>query len=151
MKTKILPIVTLISAAIFVAICYTSCGKHTDCPEFLYTGQNPILYLKINNNLNKNLLDPTTTGHYDTAMIKKLNGDNAQLSRPGALPVSFIFRWTTADIGTKIISLTATDQDTLVFVKTVNTQGCNLYNQLNGVKYNGVALTDTGGLYIAHK
>lgn len=133
-------------------ICHSSCSTNADCGTLLATGQNPFIYLQLNNSQDKNLLDPATTGHYDTALIKKLNGDKIRLSSPGILPVVLMFSYYDPDIASRIISVTATDQDTLNVITTVKGQDCNIYTELNAVKYNGVTLqANNTSLYIAHK
>lgn len=150
MKTKISSIIAVVLAAITALLLYSSCNKNSDC-QVLYAMPNPFIYLELKNSQNKNLLDPTIPGHYDTALIKKLNTGKIYLSRPGFSPVSIGFDYI-GNQGTSIISLSNTDQDTLNISTETTIQQCNTYYKFMGIQYNGISLKpDSGSFYIAHK
>lgn len=149
MKTKKVFITALWVLSLSVLFFFNSCSKINNCYA-LATGQNPFLRIEIKNAQNQNLLDPATVGHYDTATIRKLNG-NILLSRPGFVPVVIGFNYTTAT-GNQIFSLTATDQDTVNIATIAVTQQCNINYALQSVKYNGITLqADSALFYSVHK
>ena len=151
MKIRKTPIAALTLLSISALLIYSSCNKDSPCDPIPAQLPNRYILLEIKNSMNQNLLDPATTGHYDTAMIKKINGDKILITRPGFLPVRLVFDYI-SNPGVKIFSLTTTHQDTLNISTRVVVQKCYTYYNLQWVKYNNVTLKpDSANVYTAHK
>ena len=152
MKANNAVVYTLTVLTIGLSVIYSSCKKtSSDCGPMMYAAINPVIILEIKNSQNKDLLDPATPGHYDTAYIKRSN-PWLGLARQGTLPVIIGFNYLHAD--GNILVLSATDQDTInVSLQTV-AEKCYTYTTLSEFKYNGIVLkpdTSLSGAYIIHK
>jgi hypothetical protein len=139
--------------AIGISFICSSCKKSSNiCGPMLATGINPFAAIEIRNTQNKDLLDPATPGHYDTAMIKRSNSW-FKISPPGFLPVKIGFDYFEAQ-GTHTLNLSDADQGTLnISVETI-IGNCNRYSKLSDIQYNNVTLTPDSAqtlLFIIHK
>lgn len=141
MKANKAGIYLLTVLAIGISFIYSSCKKSSSsvlCGPMLYTGINPFAVIEIRNSQNKDLLDPATPRHYDTAMIKRSNAW-FKISPPGFLPVSIRFDYFEVQ-GTNILNLSEADQGNVTINVETVVNGCNRYSKLSGIQYNGIAL-----------
>jgi hypothetical protein len=129
-----------------------SCKKSSDCDGLVAANLPGPIFLQFKNSQGKDLLDPATPGHYDTAYIKRQNPPWLTMIPSAAPPFKMAFNYISAQ--GNILVLSVTDQDTLhVSVQTI-TEKCNMYTKLTEFKYNNtVQKPDSlqGNSYIIHK
>jgi len=152
MKAKKAAVYIITVLVIGISFIYSSCKKtSSDCAPIAYAAISPVVVLEIKNNQNRDLLDPATPGHYDTAYIKRSN-PWLGITRPGISPVLLVFSY--LHINENILTLSTTDQDTLnISVQTV-AEKCYTYTKITEFKYNDAVLkadSVQGSLYVAHK
>jgi len=152
MKANKATVYTFTILAIGISFIYSSCKKGgSDCGPMMYAAINPVVVLEIKDNQNKDLLDPATPGHYDTAYIKRSN-PWLGIARQGTLPVIIGFNY--IPTGQKILILSATDQDTINVSTQIIAEKCYTYTKLTEFKYNNTVLKPDSsqyGAYIIHK
>lgn len=152
MKANKVAVYTFTVLAIGTSFICSSCKKaSSDCGPMMYAAINPVIILQIKDSQNKDLLDPATPGHYDTAYIKRSN-PWLSISRPGALPVLLGFNYFNAE--QNMLTLNANDQDTINVKTETVAEKCYTYTKLTEFKYNGTVLkpdTSQSGAYIIHK
>jgi hypothetical protein len=150
MKANSIFTYALLITCVTISFIYTSCNKNGDGCGITTVAANEVAILQIKNSENNDLLDPKTQGHYDTAYIKRSNPSQF-ISQPGASPVIIAVNYIH---GTVILTLTATDQDTLNFKSETIVGKCSSYTKLSEFKYNSTVLkadSSPRGAFIAYK
>jgi len=152
MKANKAIVYTFTALAIGISFIYSSCKKgSSDCGSMMYAAINTVIVLEIKNSQNKDLLDPATPGHYDTAYIKRSN-PWLGLARQGTLPIIIGFNYMQAE--QHILILSATDQDTINVSTQTVAEKCYTYTKLTEFKYNNSVLkpdSSAQGAYVIHK
>ncbi|WP_448700438.1 hypothetical protein ACFGVR_00810 [Mucilaginibacter sp. AW1-3] len=152
MQTKTRSVYVLLLIATAASITYFSCKKSSTCTSAVATGIPPFAYLELKDNQDRDLLDPATPGHYDTAFVKRSNSW-FKLTAAGVKPVLVIFNYTEHE-GANVLNLSAAEQDALgISLETIN-QTCSFHIKLLALNYNGTVLNADvaqSNLFIAHK
>lgn len=150
MKANNIVVYTL--TALAISFIYSSCKKSSsDCGSIVADAISPFAILQVRNNQNKDLLDPTTTGHYDTAYIKRLN-PWLVITRPGTLPVMLGFNYLNAE--QNVLTLNASDLDTIHVKTETVAEKCYTYTKITEFKYNNTILkadSAQSNLFVIHK
>ena len=141
--------------AVFVATglaLLNSCAKNgTEATTFdckgIATGRPPLLItLEVRDNQNRDLLNPATTGHYDTAQIRQLNNGLLKVIQktPVTAGVVYQLRYTwQSGVNTNIIKLNATDQDTITTAIETVKNLCSIDDNFKSFAYNGKPYVDS--------
>jgi len=143
--------ITFILLLVFFAeLCVVySCkkaGDSNDCNGLVAANiTNPIIFLEFKNSQAKDLLDPATAGHLDTAYIKKQN-PWLTINPLNGSPLKLTFYYLQAGQN-KILVLSPTARDTLNITMQMVTDKCNMYTKLSEFKYNGLVLKPDSGTY----
>jgi hypothetical protein len=128
-------------ATAFLSACGNKCGS-----IYCVTGP-PVAILDIRDAQNRDLLNPATPGHYDTAKIRQLNNGMVKVVPSGALQpdkdrVKLAITWGFGE-SAYYLKLSDTDQDTMrANVKSVTSNCCGT-SEFTAFSYNGKANTDS--------
>jgi ABC-type oligopeptide transport system substrate-binding subunit len=107
----------------------------------------PVTILDIRDAQGRDLLNPATPNHYDTAKIRQLNNGLVRVFPPNVGPpnkerIKLTMMWTVGET-TSYLKLSDNDQDTIrANVKTVTSNCCSSY-EFTAFSYNGKANTDS--------
>ncbi|GAB3929787.1 hypothetical protein [Mucilaginibacter myungsuensis] len=138
--TAVIAIISVLASS-----CEKECGYASAPP--------PQISLRLKDAQDRNLLSPTTPGHYDVEFIQKENKSlviyNYNLSADSGLTI--VINGTFAGERTTFLKLSQADQDT-IYTKVSKTQTkCASIYTLETVRYNGATITTSGTYYTVRK
>jgi hypothetical protein len=141
------PVNLICSAAFGLIILAFVSACNNKCDGIACVTGPPFVILDLRDAQNRDLLNPATPGHYDTAQIRQLNNGEVRVFPAGAgKPSKDHFTMAiTLSVGqnTKYLQLSSADQDTILTnIKSV-TSGCCTGTQLDAFSYNSKANTDS--------
>ncbi|MES2279138.1 MAG: hypothetical protein V4592_24110 [Bacteroidota bacterium] len=123
-------------------------GCDNKCSGIVCVTAPPSVILDIRDNQNRDLLNPATPGHYDTAKIKQLNNSMFKVIPAGRYPINkdrikLVATWGIGEI-TTYLKLSDTDQDTIYTnINKTGMSGCCAGFGLVAFSYNAKPYTDS--------
>lgn len=135
----------IIGLLVIVTFAY-SCG--TKCNDAACITAPPVMVLDIRDRFGRDLLNPLTPFHYDTARMKLINNTGLisfikqGVSTPNKDRIKVVVNWSIGENST-YLKLSDADQDTLYTDYERTAKGCCANYQLMSFKYNKTAYADS--------
>lgn len=136
--------------AVAVSLLFSACdkvAKDESCNGIACAQALPIILLHFVDNQGRDLFNPATPNHLDSAKVALLNNNTVQVL-PNGLTTPYpghrkvIISWNAGENVVFYLKLSDTDQDTISYSQVVN-KGCCASYQLKTFSYNGKAFTDS--------
>jgi len=137
----------LIVVSMLLSACDPAYDRERACAGIACAQAQPVILLHFVDNQGRDLFNPATPNHLDSARVTQINNNGVRVL-PTGLTASFprhhvvILPWDAGESVTFYLKLSETDQDTVTYTQ-VKTQNCCTSYQLKTFSYNGKAYTDS--------